>query len=109
MDPEQLHTANEGGGHFFSAREASKERYLHRSQEESAKTAPNGGEFSVTKISKENQTSGGYLGATYERFLQMPVAVVVTVVWLMGLTLLSSGVLILYALGTSLASVVAGA
>ena len=44
----------------------------------------------------------------YEQFLRMPAAVVVTVVWLMGLTLLSSGVLILYALGTSLASVVAG-
>ena len=106
MDPE-LHTANEGGNFF--AREASKERRLHRSQEEPAKTAPNGGEFSAKKISKENQASGGYLGATYERFLQMPVAVVVTVVWLMGLTLLSSGVLILYALGTSLASVMAGA
>ena len=120
MDPEQLHTANEGGGHFFSAREASKERRLHRSQEESAKTESSGGGSSAWGISKESHShrvahaSGGLLGATYyerflERFLQMPVAVVLTVLGVVGMALLSSGVLILYALGTLLASVVAGA
>jgi hypothetical protein len=115
VDPEQLHTANEGGGHFFSAREASKERRLHRSQEESAKTESSGGGSSAWGSSKESHShrlahaSGGYLGATYERFLQMPVAVVLTVLGVVGMALLSSGVLILYALGTLLASVVAGA
>ena len=42
----------------------------------------------------------------YERFLQQPVAVVLAVLWLAGMALLSSVVLILYVLETSLASVV---
>jgi hypothetical protein len=74
-----------------------------------AKTGPSGGEFSVKGISKENHASDGYLGATLERFLQMPIAVVLPVLWVVGMALLSSGVLTLYALGTLLASVVAGA
>jgi hypothetical protein len=80
-----------------------------------ARTGPGGGEFSAWGISKENHShrvahaSGGLLGATHERFLQMPVAVVLTVLWVVGMALLSSGVLTLYALGTLLASVVAGA
>ena len=66
-------------------------------------------------ISMENHShrvahaSGGLLGATLERFLQMPIAVVLPVLWVMGMALLSLGVLTLYALGTLLASVVAGA
>jgi hypothetical protein len=80
-----------------------------------ARTGPSGGEFSAWGSLKGSQShrlahaSGGYLGATYERFLQMPVAVVLTLLWVVGMALLSSGVLTLYALGTLLASVVAGA
>ena len=109
MDPE-LHRAN-GGGHF-STREASEERRLHRSQE-SAKTEPSGGESSAWGVvSKESHSHrvahalGGFRDATYERFLRMPVAVVVVVVWLIGLALLSSCVLTLYTLGAWLVSVV---
>jgi hypothetical protein len=51
----------------------------------------------------------GFLGVSYERFWQMPVAVVLTVLWLAGMALLSSCVLMLYILGTLLASVLAGA
>ena len=53
--------------------------------------------------------SDGFLGVSYERFWQMPVAVVLTVLWLAGMALLSSCVLMLYILGTLLASVLAGA
>jgi hypothetical protein len=76
---------------------------------------PSGGEYSAWGVSKEchphrgAHASGGFLVATYERFLRMPVAVVLTVLWLMGLTSLSTCVLTLYTLGTWLASVVAGA
>jgi hypothetical protein len=80
-----------------------------------ARTGPSGGEFSAWGISKESHSqrvahaSGGLLGATSERFLQMPVPVVLTLLWVVGMALLSSGVLTLYALGMLLASVVAGA
>ena len=53
--------------------------------------------------------ASGFLSVAYERFLQMPVAVVLTVLWVAGVALLSLCVLTLYILGTSLASVVAGA
>ena len=55
--------------------------------------------------------SEGFIGAAgyYERFLELPPAVVVAVLWLAGMALLSSSVLLLYVLGTSLARVVAGA
>ena len=55
------------------------------------------------------QVSDGFLGVSYERFLQMPVAVVLTALWLGGMALLSSCVLMLYTLGTLLASASAGA
>ena len=53
--------------------------------------------------------SGGFIGVGYERFWQMPVAVVLMVLWLGGMALLSSCVLMLYALGRLLVSVSAGA
>jgi len=49
------------------------------------------------------------LGGAYERFLEMPVPVVLAVLWVAGVALLGSCVLMLYLLGTSLASVVVGA
>jgi hypothetical protein len=55
--------------------------------------------------------SEGFIGAAgyYARFLELPAAVVMAVLWLAGMALLSSCVLMLYVLGTSLARVVAGA
>ena len=71
----------------FLSREALEERYLHNAS-----------------------PSDGFIGAAaYERFLEMPVAVVLALLWLAGMALLSSCVLLLYVLGTSLARVVAGA
>jgi hypothetical protein len=61
------------------------------------------------ELDRISRVSGGFLGVGYERFLQMPVAVVLTVLWLGGMALLSSCVLMLYTLGTLLASVSAGA
>ena len=55
------------------------------------------------------ETSGGFLGLAYERFLGMPVPLVLSVLWLGGLALLGSCVLMLYALVMLLASVVMGA
>jgi hypothetical protein len=61
------------------------------------------------ELDRISRVSDGFLGVSYERFLQMPVAVVLTVLWLGGMALLSSCVLMLYTLGTLLASVSAGA
>ena len=62
------------------------------------------------ELNRIPQVSDGFLGVSYERFLQMPVAVVLTVLWLGGMALLSSCVLLMfYTLGTLLASVSAGA
>jgi hypothetical protein len=49
--------------------------------------------------------SGSFLGVGYERFLQMPVPVVLTALWLAGAALLGSLVLMLYVVVTSVASV----
>jgi hypothetical protein len=49
------------------------------------------------------------LGDAYKRFLEMPVPVVLAVLWFVGVALLGSWVLMLYTLGTLLASVVVGA
>jgi hypothetical protein len=49
------------------------------------------------------------LGFAYERFLEMPVPVVLAVLWVAGVALLGSCALMLYMLGTSLVSVVVGA
>jgi len=54
------------------------------------------------------ETSGGLLANTYEGFLRMPVPVVLTALWLGGMVLLDSCVLMIYALGTLLAQAVAG-
>ena len=57
------------------------------------------------ELNRIAQVSGGFLGVSYERFLQMPVAVVLTVLWLGGMALLGSCVLMLYTLVTLLGSV----
>jgi hypothetical protein len=51
----------------------------------------------------------GVVGACYERFVRLPVAVVLALMWLVGAALLGSWALVLYALAASIASVVAGA
>jgi hypothetical protein len=54
------------------------------------------------------ETSGSLLGNIYEGFLRMPVPVVLTALWLGGMVLVGSCVLIIYALATLLAQAVAG-
>jgi hypothetical protein len=49
------------------------------------------------------------LDGAYKRFLEMPVPIVLAVLWVAGAALLGSCVLMLYMLLTSLASVVMGA
>ena len=53
--------------------------------------------------------SGGLVGDAYERFLRMPVPVVLAVLWVTGMALLGSCVLVRYVLGASLVSVAGGA
>jgi hypothetical protein len=51
----------------------------------------------------------GQEGRTYERFLGLPVAVVVSVLWLVGAVLAGTGVLVLYLGGLVLVRALAGA
>jgi hypothetical protein len=57
------------------------------------------------KPNRVARVSGGFVSVGYERFLRMPIAVVLAVLWLGGMALLGPCVLILYALGTLLAGV----
>ena len=61
-----------------------------------------GGMSDRSRVHPVAETSGGFLGIAYERFLEMPVPVVLSVLWLGGLALLGSCVLMLYALATLL-------
>jgi hypothetical protein len=54
-------------------------------------------------------TISGPIGRAYERFLGMPVLVVLAMMWLAGVTLLGSCALALYMVGSLLISVIAGA
>ena len=73
------------------------------------KTQPSAGSAHAGRMSDRSrfhpvaETSGGFLGLAYERFLGMPVPLVLSVLWLGGLVLLGSCVLMLYALATVLA------
>lgn len=53
--------------------------------------------------------SDGLLGAAYDRFVRLPAPVVLAALWVLGMALLGSGVLMLYAIGGSLASLAGGA
>jgi len=72
-------------------------------------TSPADTSFVDPEFNRIAEVSGGFLDLSYERCLQMPVAVVLTVLWLGGIALLGSCVLMLYTLVTLLASVSAGA
>jgi hypothetical protein len=48
------------------------------------------------------------VGQAYERFLELPVVVVLAVMWLAGATLLGSVALVLYSAGWALVQAVAG-
>ena len=52
---------------------------------------------------------GGPIDAAHERFLGLPVAAILGTLWLLGLALVGTVVLMLYVLGTSLTTVVGGA
>jgi hypothetical protein len=51
----------------------------------------------------------GLEGRTYERFLGLPVAVVVAVLWLVGAVLIDTSVLVVYLGGLVLVRTLAGA
>ena len=55
------------------------------------------------------KASGRFVGVCYGRFMRMPAAMVLPVLWLSGTALLGSCAWVLYALGTLLASAGAGA
>ena len=64
--------------------------------------APVGSPWTSTPIS-------GPIAQAYERFLEMPVLVVLAVMWVAGATLLGSLALALYMVGSLLVQVIAGA
>jgi hypothetical protein len=106
---EKLH-----GGDALMQQTISREE--HKVQDhQPAETEPRGRDLSARGVSQVShfrpvdQLSGGFIDATYGRFFEMPVAVVLTVLWLAGVALLSSCVLMLYVLGSSLVSAAAGA
>ena len=49
------------------------------------------------------------IGGNSDRFLRLPIPVVLAALWLLGVALLGCGVLTLYVLGRSLVTVVGGA
>ena len=93
----------------------SREEQKVQERQPTTKTRPSAGSVYAGRMSDRSrshsvaETSGGSLGNAYERVLGMPVPVVLSVMWLGGLALLGSCVLMLYALATLLASVVMGA
>ena len=93
----------------------SREKQKVQYRQTTTKTEPRAGDVYAGGMSKRShphpvaEASGGLLGSIYEGFLGLPVPVVLTVLWLGGLTLLGSCVLALYALATLLAPVVTGA
>ena len=86
-----------------------------RDRQPTAKTEPSAGDAYAGGMSKRShchpvaEASGGSLGIIYERFLGMPVPVVLSVLWLGGMALLGSCVLALYALATLTSQLVTGA
>jgi hypothetical protein len=93
----------------------SREEQKVRDRQPTAKTEPSAGDAYAGGMSKRShchpgaEASGGSLGIIYERFLGMPVAVVLSVLWLGGMALLGSCVLMLYALATLTSQLVTGA
>ena len=94
---------------------SSQEGQKVQDSQPTTKTKPSAGEGYAGRMSERShshfgdEASGGLLGTIYERFLGMPVPVVLSVLWLGGLALLGSCLLILYVLATLLAQVVTGA
>jgi hypothetical protein len=72
----------------------------HYDSQPSAGGSYAGGTSQRSRFHPAAEASGGFLGIAYERFLGMPVPVVLTVLWLGGMMLLGSCVLMLYALAT---------
>ena len=87
----------------------SREQQKVQERQQTTKTQPRiggvyaGGMSERSRFHPASEASGGSLGIAYERFLGMPVPVVLGVLWLGGLALLGSCVLMLYALATLLA------
>lgn len=79
-----------------------REQYLQAEADTSSDDSPARG-ASEERYPHHASPPGGIIGVAYERFLQMPVPVVLAVVWVAGMTLVSACVLMLYMLWTSLA------
>ena len=79
----------------------SREEQKVQEQRPTTKTQPSAGGVYAGGMSHRSrfhpvvETSGGVLGIAYERFLEMPVPVVLSVLWFGGLALLGSCVLML--------------
>ena len=86
-----------------------------RERHQRAETAHSVDAFQPREASGERHAArrvappGGPIDDAYERFLRLPPAAVLGTLWLLGLALVGSVVLMLYVLGTSLATVVGGA
>jgi len=94
------------GGDALMQQTISREEQKVQDRQPTTKTEPSAGDVYAGGMSKRShfhpvaEASGGLLGIIYEGFLGMPVPVVLTVLWLGGMALLGSCVLILYALAT---------
>jgi hypothetical protein len=86
----------------------SREEQKVQQRQPTTKTRPSAGSVYAGGMSDRSrfhpvaETSDGFLGIAYERFLGMPVPLVLSVLWLGGLALLGSCVLMLYTLATLL-------
>jgi hypothetical protein len=79
-----------------------REEYLQAEADTSSEDSPARG-ASEERYQHHASPSGGIIGVVCERFLQMPVAVVLAVLWVAGMALVSACVLRLYMFWTSLA------
>jgi hypothetical protein len=76
-------------------------------REEQGANTDHGSEISAVEVSEETrrlraQPPADSIGGAYERFLRMPVVVVLATLWLTGIALLGACALMVYLLGTSL-------
>jgi hypothetical protein len=97
------------GGDALMQQTISREEQKVQDRQPTTKSEPSADDVYARGMSKRShfqpvaEASGGLLGIIYEGFLGMPVPVVLTVLWLGGLALLGSCVLMLYALATLMA------
>ena len=84
------------------------ERHRRAEAARSVDAFPTGKASGERRAARYAPPPGGPVVDAYERFLRLPPAALLGTLWLLGLALVGSVVLILYVLGTSLATVVGG-